>query len=106
MDARDKEISVANHWSAPEIIGDRAYFQFYRRPSSHHHNNNIKVGSATRLGHNYHHTMTGLSPRSPGVGLVLKDIIPSDDAEYHCRVDFKSSPTHNVRVKLHVIGKY
>ncbi|XP_042886631.1 nephrin-like [Penaeus japonicus] len=36
-------------------------------------------------------------------GLVLNPVKASDDAEYRCRVDFRSSPTQNVRVQLEVI---
>ncbi|XP_045132092.1 uncharacterized protein LOC123516607 isoform X3 [Portunus trituberculatus] len=36
-------------------------------------------------------------------GLVLQPVNASDHAEYRCRVDFRSSPTRNVRVQLEVI---
>lgn len=38
-------------------------------------------------------------------GLVLQAVEASDHAEYRCRVDFRSSPTRNVRIQLEVIGK-
>nr|XP_045606657.1 uncharacterized protein LOC123763553 [Procambarus clarkii] len=36
-------------------------------------------------------------------GLVLQPVEANDDAEYRCRVDFRSSPTRNVRIQLEVI---
>ncbi|XP_042217208.1 uncharacterized protein LOC121862887 isoform X2 [Homarus americanus] len=36
-------------------------------------------------------------------GLVLQSVKASDHAEYRCRVDFRSSPTRNVRIQLEVI---
>ncbi|XP_069944593.1 protein turtle homolog B [Cherax quadricarinatus] len=42
-----------------------------------------------------------LSSRPPG--LVLRPLAFSDQDEYRCRVDFRSSPTRNVRVNLRVI---
>ncbi|XP_063586991.1 nephrin-like [Penaeus indicus] len=36
-------------------------------------------------------------------GLVLDPVEALDEDEYVCRVDFRSSPTRNVRVKLHVV---
>ncbi|XP_066953807.1 uncharacterized protein [Macrobrachium rosenbergii] len=36
-------------------------------------------------------------------GLVLQSVKESDDNEYRCRVDFRSSPTRNVRIELDVI---
>ncbi|XP_069192591.1 uncharacterized protein [Procambarus clarkii] len=45
-----------------------------------------------------------LSSRPPG--LVLRPLTYSDQDEYRCRVDFRSSPTRNVRVNLRVIGRY
>ncbi|XP_071532986.1 uncharacterized protein [Panulirus ornatus] len=36
-------------------------------------------------------------------GLVLQSVQASDHAEYRCRVDFRSSPTRNVRIQLEVI---
>ncbi|XP_042243451.1 protein turtle-like isoform X2 [Homarus americanus] len=42
-----------------------------------------------------------LSSRPPG--LVLNPLKPSDQGEYRCRVDFRSSPTRNVRVNLKVV---
>ncbi|XP_037776964.1 nephrin-like [Penaeus monodon] len=36
-------------------------------------------------------------------GLVLNPVKAADHAEYRCRVDFRSSPTQNVRVQLEVI---
>ena len=38
-------------------------------------------------------------------GLVIKPVHADDQALYRCRVDFKSSPTRNVRIKLSVTGK-
>ncbi|XP_066969200.1 neural cell adhesion molecule 2-like isoform X2 [Macrobrachium rosenbergii] len=36
-------------------------------------------------------------------GLVIDDVSYEDEAEYRCRVDFRSSPTRNLRVKLTVV---
>ncbi|XP_069950467.1 neural cell adhesion molecule 1-B-like [Cherax quadricarinatus] len=36
-------------------------------------------------------------------GLVIDDVAASDHGHYRCRVDFRSSPTRNLRVKLLVV---
>lgn len=38
--------------------------------------------------------------------LMVRQVGFSDEGEYRCRLDFQSSPTHNARVRLHVVGKY
>ncbi|XP_068232288.1 uncharacterized protein [Palaemon carinicauda] len=43
-----------------------------------------------------------MSLRPPG--LVIKPLYESDKDEYRCRVDYRSSPTRNVRIDLKVIG--
>ena len=93
VDARSGILKEAVHWSAPHLVGNRADFQFPRQSSSNH----INSGSS-------HRSSGGGYYRNPPVGLVLRDVEATDDAEYHCRVDFRASPTHNVRVRLHVIG--
>ncbi|CAL4149715.1 unnamed protein product, partial [Meganyctiphanes norvegica] len=40
--------------------------------------------------------------RSPS-GLVIEAVEFQDDGDYRCRVDFRASPTRNLRVRLHVI---
>lgn len=37
--------------------------------------------------------------------LMVRQVGFSDEGEYRCRLDFQSSPTHNARVHLHVVGK-
>ena len=39
-------------------------------------------------------------------GLLIEELQREDEGDYHCRVDFHNSPTRNVRIRLHVIGKY
>lgn len=38
--------------------------------------------------------------------LVVGKVDFADQGEYRCRLDFQSSPTHNARVLLHVVGEY
>ena len=37
--------------------------------------------------------------------LMVRQVGFSDEGEYRCRLDFQASPTHNARVRLHVVGK-
>ncbi|CAL4120519.1 unnamed protein product, partial [Meganyctiphanes norvegica] len=41
--------------------------------------------------------------KSSPSGLVIDGVNRDDDGDYRCRVDFRASPTRNVRVRLHVI---
>ncbi|GBP54541.1 hypothetical protein EVAR_43413_1 [Eumeta japonica] len=40
----------------------------------------------------------------PPSSLRIRDVLPSDQALYRCRVDFKISPTRNYKIALNVIG--
>lgn len=42
---------------------------------------------------------------SPTQSLVINPVEAQDDGDYRCRVDFRSSPTRNLRVKLQVVGE-
>ena len=37
-------------------------------------------------------------------GLLLSRLVVEDGGLYHCRVDFRASPTRNLRVELQMIG--
>ncbi|KAK4322891.1 hypothetical protein Pmani_006365, partial [Petrolisthes manimaculis] len=61
-----------------------------------------------RRAHHWHHPSTlgqrayfDLTSRPPG--LVLHPVLASDRNQYRCRVDYRSSPTRNVRINLKVI---
>nr|XP_045603416.1 uncharacterized protein LOC123761433 [Procambarus clarkii] len=38
--------------------------------------------------------------------LVVREVEFTDQGEFRCRLDFQSSPTHNGRVLLRVVGEY
>lgn len=42
---------------------------------------------------------------SGGGGLEIHPVQADDQSDYHCRVEFKDSPTRNSRVRLQIVGK-
>ncbi|XP_047738538.1 nephrin-like [Hyalella azteca] len=48
-------------------------------------------------------TRAELLANAPTQGLMLSHLVEEDGGLYHCRVDFKSSPTRNLRIRLDII---
>ena len=73
---RGRPPNTAKHWSADPTFG------FGTRA-------NFRVGSG---------------PDSP-TALVIKTITLLDEGVYRCRVDYRNSPTRNMKLNLMVVGK-
>lgn len=40
-----------------------------------------------------------------GGSLVIDPVQAGDQSDYHCRVEFRDSPTRNSRVRLQIVGE-
>ncbi|XP_068246902.1 neural cell adhesion molecule 2-like isoform X3 [Palaemon carinicauda] len=94
--------------SAPDPTDDTILILFYQGPiGTPIYSIDGRNGPINRAPHWTDETTLGtrayFDMASEPPGLVLQSVKKSDDNEYRCRVDFRSSPTRNVRIELDVI---
>merc|ERR1711915_673799 len=75
FDLRGKPPNAGKHWSAEPTFG------FGQRA-------NFRVSAA-----------------ESNTALVIKDVSLMDEGVYRCRVDYRNSPTRNMKLNLTVVGK-